>query len=264
MGLASGMRLSSGGAEVQFRTARMHTEAAKLISAAGVHLLSLTSLVLTALIGPRPLSLATPSDERFGVPVAPAGMWPISTPSTTNHNIMYTNPIWPNFPLPISESQNHWASHPHYDASCASSMQPAPYSILLLGRRPEHAHNHGMVALVRLQSDLLLGLELQLLQLLHLAREDRLGRGGRVNAARLDGDDKVAAVLQEVLCIEADNTGLVWLGDVGKDDVNHGDEHAVLLRVARVLDDRDDVGALLGHVDKVTARPACTGHVYDI
>jgi len=41
-------------------------------------------------------------------------------------------------------------------------------SILLLRGRPVHAHNHGVVTLVGLQRDLLLGLELHLLQLLDL------------------------------------------------------------------------------------------------
>ena len=38
-----------------------------------------------------------------------------------------------------------------------------------------------------------------------------------------------------------------------KDDVHHGDEHAVLLRVPRVLNDGDDVGPLLRHVHQVAA-----------
>ena len=45
----------------------------------------------------------------------------------------------------------------------------------------------------------------------YLAGEDSLGRGCGVNAGGLDGDDKVAAVFQEVLRVDAHNTGLVWL-----------------------------------------------------
>jgi hypothetical protein len=48
---------------------------------------------------------------------------------------------------------------------------------------------------------------------------------------------------------------LVGLRHVGEDAVDHGDEHAVFVGVARVLDNGDDVGALLGHVDQVTSRP---------
>jgi hypothetical protein len=39
---------------------------------------------------------------------------------------------------------------------------------------------------------------------------------------------------------------LVWLGHVGKDAVDHGHQHAILVRVTRVLDDGNHVGALLG------------------
>lgn len=46
---------------------------------------------------------------------------------------------------------------------------------------------------------------------LYLAGEDCLWWGCGVNAGGLDGDDKVAAVFEEVLCVDAHNTGLVWL-----------------------------------------------------
>lgn len=55
---------------------------------------------------------------------------------------------------------------------------------------------------------LLLGFELLLLQLLDLARKHGLGRRRGVDARRLDGDHKVAAVLEEVLGVEAHDTRL--------------------------------------------------------
>ena len=39
---------------------------------------------------------------------------------------------------------------------------------------------------------------------------------------------------------------MVRLGNIGEDDIDHTDEHTVLVWVAGVFDDRDDVGALLG------------------
>ena len=57
---------------------------------------------------------------------------------------------------------------------------------LLLPDAVGAAHD-GVVALVRLERELLGGLELLLLQLLHLAREHRLGRHRRVDAVRLKG-----------------------------------------------------------------------------
>ena len=44
---------------------------------------------------------------------------------------------------------------------------------------------------------------------------------------------------------------LIGLSDIGEDGVDHGDEHPVLVRVPSVLDDGDNVGPLLGHVDQV-------------
>ena len=45
-----------------------------------------------------------------------------------------------------------------------------------------------------------------------------------------------------------------------EDDIHHGHEHAVLLWVARILDDGDHIRPLLGHVDQVTpCRPTQLG-----
>ena len=51
-------------------------------------------------------------------------------------------------------------------------------------------------------------LELQFLELLDFAGKDSLGRSRRVDARRFDGDDKEAAVLEEVAGIHAYNTRL--------------------------------------------------------
>lgn len=61
-----------------------------------------------------------------------------------------------------------------------------------------------------------MGLEHLLLHLLDLTGEDDFGGGSRVNASGLDGDEDVAVVLQEVVGVEGDDTGLVGLGDIGE------------------------------------------------
>lgn len=40
-----------------------------------------------------------------------------------------------------------------------------------------------------------------------------------------------------MVCVQGDNTGLIGLGDVGKDGIDHLDEHAVFLRVTGVFHD---------------------------
>lgn len=56
------------------------------------------------------------------------------------------------------------------------------------------------------------------------------------------------------MCVEADNTCLIRLRDIGKDAVDHADEHAVLERMSGIFDDRDDVRAVRSHVDQITSR----------
>lgn len=117
-----------------------------------------------------------------------------------------------------------------------------------------NTNNHGVISLERLQGKLLLGLDALLPKLLDLASEDGLGRGSGVDTAGLDGDHDTTTNLEELVGVETDNTGLIGLGNVGEDTVDHADEHAVLERVTGVLNDGDNVGAVGGHVDKVSAR----------
>lgn len=117
-----------------------------------------------------------------------------------------------------------------------------------------NTNNHGVVSLERLQGKLLLGLDALLPKLLDLASEDGLGRGSGVDTAGLDGDHDTTTNLEELVGVETDNTGLIGLGNVGEDAVDHADEHAVLERVTGVLNDGNNVGAVGGHVDKVSAR----------
>ena len=63
----------------------------------------------------------------------------------------------------------------------------------------------------------------------------------------------MAASLQELMGVQGHDTGLIGLGNVGKDDIDHANEHAVALGHTGILDDGDDVGALLGHVQEVTS-----------
>ena len=77
-----------------------------------------------------------------------------------------------------------------------------------------------MVALVRFQGDLLDGLEIVLLEVLDFGSEDGLGRHCRVDTARFDGDDDVTSFLQEALSVVDDDTGLIWLSDIGKYDID--------------------------------------------
>ena len=92
-----------------------------------------------------------------------------------------------------------------------------------------------MISLERFQGKLLLGLDASLPELIHFCGEDGLRRGGRINAVSLDGDENTAANLEEVLGVEDDDTGLIGLGNIGEDAIDHADEHAVLQWVTGVL-----------------------------
>jgi len=111
-----------------------------------------------------------------------------------------------------------------------------------------------VISLEGLQSQLLLGLDALFLELGDLTSKDGGSIDGRVDTVGLDGDDDVTVVLQEVVGVDTNDTGLIRLGNIGKDDIDHTDEHAVLVGVTSILNNGDDVGALLGHVDQIASR----------
>lgn len=128
-----------------------------------------------------------------------------------------------------------------------------------------------MVSLIRLQSKLLKRLDSLLSQLLDLTGKNSLGLNSRVDTVGLDGDDDSTLVLEEEMCVEGNDSGLIGLGNIGKNGVDHANEHSVLLGVSGILNDGDDIGSLLGHAYQVSARSVrkldgvhSTGGAHDI
>ena len=70
-------------------------------------------------------------------------------------------------------------------------------------------------------------------------------------------------IFKKIVRIQRHNTRLIWLCDIGKDAVDHADEHAVLERVASVFDNGNHIGARLGHVDEIASRTVRKFHRVD-
>lgn len=75
----------------------------------------------------------------------------------------------------------------------------------------------------QIPADLFFWLELELLQLLDLSSKDSLWWGSRVDAGSFYGNDKEAAILQKVIGIHPNNTGLQskisWFRDGAENSV---------------------------------------------
>ena len=125
--------------------------------------------------------------------------------------------------------------------------------LLLLFGRAVLTNYNGMVTFVRLKGKLFQRFEVLLLQFANLSAEYGLGSGSGIDTTGLDGNYGMSTVLEEVVRVERNNTGLIGLGNIGKDTVDHTDEHAVLQRVTSILDDGDDVGAGFGNIDEIAA-----------
>mmetsp|Transcript_9287 Transcript_9287/g.27687 ORF Transcript_9287/g.27687 Transcript_9287/m.27687 type:complete len:235 (-) Transcript_9287:1818-2522(-) len=63
----------------------------------------------------------------------------------------------------------------------------------------------------------------------------------------------MAAILQEVMGIQGNNTCLIRLCDVSKDAINHANQHAVFQRVSGILYNWNNVGSQLGNAQKIAS-----------
>lgn len=113
--------------------------------------------------------------------------------------------------------------------------------------------NQTMVTLEGFQGKLELGLDGLSSHLLDLVGEDLGSGSSAVDTVGLDGDENTTANLEEPVGVHGDNTGLIGLGNIGKDDIDHGDDHAVTGRLTGVLNNGNNVGSLGGHGDEITA-----------
>lgn len=104
------------------------------------------------------------------------------------------------------------------------------------------AYNNSVVPLVRLQCQLLLWLDTLFSHDVDFTGKDLCGGCGGIDTVCLDGNDDSATVLEEVVGVEGNDTCLIRLSDIGEDDIDHLDEHSVLLWVTGVFYNGDDVG----------------------
>lgn len=123
----------------------------------------------------------------------------------------------------------------------------------ILGTGSVHTGDDDVITLIGLKRHLINGAEALLAENLDFAGvDDFRGRCG-INTRGLDSKDEVSTVLHEHAGVEAKDSSLIGLGNISEDHVAHRHEHAVLLGVTGVLNNRDDIGTLLRHVDEVTA-----------
>lgn len=76
---------------------------------------------------------------------------------------------------------------------------------------------------------------------------------GGIDTVGLDGDHEMSSVLKEILGIDSNDSGLIWLGDIGENDINHTDQESVLKGSSGISNNGDNIGSLLGHIYKVSS-----------
>lgn len=109
-----------------------------------------------------------------------------------------------------------------------------------------------MITLIRFEGELFLRFNTFLLKFLDFTSENCSSIDSRIDTISLDRNDNVSTSLKEIVSVKSDNTSLIGLGNIGENDINHTDEHAIFMRMTSVFNDGDDVRSLLGHVNEIT------------
>ena len=55
------------------------------------------------------------------------------------------------------------------------------------------------------------------------------------------------------MCIHCHDSGLIWLRNICKNDIDHPNEHTVPKGLSGVFDDWNNVGTVCSHVDEISA-----------
>lgn len=63
----------------------------------------------------------------------------------------------------------------------------------------------------------------------------------------------MSSIPQEVLTVNAHDSGLVWLCDISEHHIDHANKHSVLQGLTSVSDNGDNIGSLLRHVHQVSS-----------
>jgi hypothetical protein len=118
----------------------------------------------------------------------------------------------------------------------------------------ECAHHDRVVSLVGLEGQLQLGFEAVFLEAVDLLLEHDFRLESGVNAVGLDRDHEMPPILKKALTVFGNDAGLVRLRHIREHSIDHSEQESIVHGLAGVMDDRDNVGPLLGHVDEVAAR----------
>jgi hypothetical protein len=110
-----------------------------------------------------------------------------------------------------------------------------------------------VISFIGLQRQLLLWSQASFLHLLDLFGKDCFSWRRTIDTACLDTDNGSTSIFEEMRCVQNDDTSLIGLRNISKNRVYHSDQHSVFLRVSSILDDRDDIGSLFGHVDEISS-----------
>lgn len=110
-----------------------------------------------------------------------------------------------------------------------------------------------MISFIRLEGELFLGGETVFFKFVDFICEDHIGFVSGVDTVGLKGNQEFSSVFQIHMAIFRDDTGLIGLGNIGKDQVDHADQESVVSGLSSVVNDGDHVSSLFSHIDQITS-----------
>lgn len=83
------------------------------------------------------------------------------------------------------------------------------------------SNNHSMIIFIWFKSKLFFRFKSFFFKSLDLTLEDDSGLFSGVNTISFNGNHEVSSIFKEILTIHSNNSGLIGLGNIGKNNINH-------------------------------------------
>ena len=64
----------------------------------------------------------------------------------------------------------------------------------------------------------------------------------------------MATIFEEIMCIVSNDTGLIGLGNIGENYIDHANKHPIFKGMPSILYDGNNIWALFSDIDEITSR----------
>lgn len=109
-----------------------------------------------------------------------------------------------------------------------------------------------MVSFIGLQGQLLFRGQAIFFEFVYLVSKHNIRLICGVNTVGFEGNQELSTVFQVHMRVFRNDTGLIRLSNISENNIDHPDNESIIQRLSSIMDDWDNIGSLLGHIDQIS------------